>query len=420
MRLWQGLVIAAAALLLGACAGSNTDASYDKSALQGDAARAQVGNFPRPPELEPQISFWRNVYAAWSRGQVAFHDDRHMAVIYEVATLPGPIKEGYTPQQRDFIRARRALWKSRLENLQRKVSYNQPLSTSEQQLAAKITQAGGKGAVFGASERLRNQRGLRERFKRGLQISGRYDAEFRNIFRQAGVPEDFAYLPHVESSFQLNARSSAGATGVWQFTKGAARTYMTNHPALDERLDPVLAAKGAARYLSDAYDRLGDWALATTSYNHGIGGMGRAKERYGNDFVRIVRYYDGKYFGFSSRNFYASFLAARDVASQPQRYFPEGIRFDSPLNWDRVVLRQNAFPWDLASYYGVRNQQLISMNRAWTNAARNGRVSLPAGTEIWLPPGTLARVAEFGPSRLASAVPSASQAEQADCTGENC
>jgi membrane-bound lytic murein transglycosylase D len=71
----------------------------------------------------------------------------------------------------------------------------------------------------GAAMRVRSQRGIRERFKHGLEISRRYDRQFRKIFRDAGLPEDLAYLPHVESSFQPAAKSSAGAVGMWQFTK---------------------------------------------------------------------------------------------------------------------------------------------------------------------------------------------------------
>lgn len=421
MRIGYGLMTAAAALLLTACAGSNNEAPHDDTALSGaHAQHPYAHNFPRPPELEPQIGFWRNVYAVWSRGQVAFHDDRYMGLIYEVVSLPGPIEEGYTSDQRDFVRARGAMWKARLDDLQQKVSFHQPLSPSDQQLATRIAQVGGPGAIYGASERLRVQRGLRERFKRGLEISGRYDMLFREIFRQSGLPEDFAYLPHVESSFQVHARSSAGAAGVWQFTRGAARSYMTNHPALDERLDPVLAAHGAARYLGDAYDRLGSWPLAVTSYNHGIGGMGKAQAEFGDDFARIVQYYDGPNFGFASRNFYAEFLAARDIASQPQLYFPEGVRFETPLNWDRVVLRQDAFPSELALYYRVSKGQLLAMNQAWTSAAQGEQVSLPAGTQIWLPPGTLARAGKFNPNRVALTNPTAEPREIVECTGDGC
>lgn len=158
---------------------------------------------------------------------------------------------------------------------------------------------------------------------RGVEIGQRYDAQFRRIFRNAGLPEDLALLPHVESSFQYNAHSSAGALGIWQFTSGAAKMFMNGDSSAAARLDPINSTHGAARYLAYAYDKLGSWPLAVTSYNHGIGGMQRAKNAHGHDFVSIVKHYNGSAFGFASRNYYAEFLAARDIVSDPSRYISD-------------------------------------------------------------------------------------------------
>ncbi len=352
------------------------------------------GVFPRPAELEPQVAFWRNVYGVWSRRQVALHDDRYLGVVYEVVQLPGGLQEGMTSMQQDLVRERRQYWQYRLRDLEARTRAGQPLDVDGQALVAHFAQYAGSRALYGASDRVRAQRGLRERFKRGLEISGRYDATFRAIFRQVGLPEDLAYLPHVESSFQAHARSSAGAVGIWQFTRPAGRTFMTVNEAVDERLDPVASARGAARYLQSAYGKLGAWPLALTSYNHGIGGMQRAKSYYGQDFVRIVKNYDHPQFGFASRNFYAEFLAAREVARQPERFFPEGVRYEPPLNHDRVVLRRDSSLSAVASQYGVDRGRLIDMNPAWRDRVQADQALIPAGTEVWLPPGTLRRVVQ--------------------------
>ena len=163
---------------------------------------------------------------------------------------------------------------------------------------------------------------------------------------------------------------------------------MTVNAAMDERLDPVASAQGAARYLRYAHGLLGSWPLTVTSYNHGIGGMQRAKDYHGADIVRIVNNYDSPQFGFASRNFYTEFLAARDIASQPQRFFPEGLHYEPPLSGERVVLQQTMPVSEIARYYGVDRSQLIALNNAWTDAADADRVPVPAGTEIWLPAGT--------------------------------
>lgn len=361
--------------------------------------------FPAPPELQPQIAFWRQVYSSWGRHQVALHDNRYLDIIYGVVTLPGPIGESQTADQKNFVKGHIETLADLLRQVEYKTAANALLTPSEQALANHIkASSGGPSALSGASDRLRSQRGMRERFKRGLEISGRYDAAFRSVFREAGLPEDLAYLPHVESSFQNHAASSVGASGMWQFMPGTARQFGMLNAAVDERRDPVASAQGAARYLRGARDSLESWPLALTSYNHGVGGMKQAREAFGNDFAAIVRNYSGPGFGFASRNFYAEFLAARDIARNPQRFFPEGISYEPPLNLDRVRLRQTVSASTLASYYEVGLWELNGLNKAWNPAAQQGRIPLPAGTMVWLPAGTISRLVQRGTADQAIAL----------------
>jgi membrane-bound lytic murein transglycosylase D len=361
--------------------------------------------FPAPPEIQPQIAFWRTVYSVWGRQQVALHDDRYLDIVYGVLTLPGPVGESQTADQKDFVKGHYENLKDLLRQVEYKTAADAPLTPPEQALANHIkASSGGPAALVGASDRLRSQRGLRERFKRGLEISGRYDAAFRGVFREAGLPEDLAYLPHVESSFQNHAASSVGAAGMWQFMPGTARQFGMLNAAVDERRDPVASAQGAARYLRDAHDSLESWPLALTSYNHGVGGMKRAQDAFGNDFAAIVQDYSGPGFGFASRNFYAEFLAARDIARNPRRFFPEGVSFEPPLNLDRVRLRQTVDSSTLSSYYEVNLWELNELNKAWNPAAQQGRIPLPAGTLVWLPAGTIARLVQRGTADQALAL----------------
>jgi membrane-bound lytic murein transglycosylase D len=290
------------------------------------------GAFQKPGELEPAVEFWRKTYTVWHRSEVAIHDDRYLDVIYEVMVLPGYVDESLTSEQKELVRQRRDFWKAQLSVLESKLRHNAQMNANDRQMIAKLERSGRplNSVLKGAAERVRSQRGTRERFKRGLEISRRYDRQFRQIFRDAGLPEDLAYLPHVESSFQPAARSSAGAVGMWQFTKAAAKTFMPGG-RMDLCLDPIASAQGAARYLSYAYGKLGNWPMAITSYNHGIGGMKRAQNQVGGDFVRIVETYDSPLFGFASRNYYAQFLAVLEIASNPVAYFPEDLQYRPPL-----------------------------------------------------------------------------------------
>jgi membrane-bound lytic murein transglycosylase D len=334
IRIWLLLAIA---FVLNACSSTEPAVKRDitmsnRTIIQPRMASPQSfyrpaihsGTFQKPGELEPAVEFWRKTYTLWRRSEFAIHDDRYLDVIYEVMVVPGYVEENLTSEQKEMVNQRRDFWKVQLSVLESKLRYNVPLNANDRQIIAKLESNGRQlnSVLNGAAERVRSQRGTRERFMRGLEISRRYDRQFRKIFRNAGLPEDLAYLPHVESSFQPGAKSSAGAVGMWQFTKGAAKTFMPGGSKFDQRLDPFASAIGAARYLSYAYSKLGDWPSAITSYNHGVGGMKRAQNQIGRDFVRIVKTYDGPAFGFASRNYYAQFLAAREIASNPMQYLP--------------------------------------------------------------------------------------------------
>ncbi len=75
--------------------------------------------FPRPSEIEPQVRFWKKVYATWNRGQAAIHDKRHMNVVYEVVQIPGEAATASPPARRNSSRlvsmtggAASAIWKA--------------------------------------------------------------------------------------------------------------------------------------------------------------------------------------------------------------------------------------------------------------------------------------------------------------------
>ena len=363
-------------------------------------SREGAGPFPTLPTLAGNVEFWKQAFAEWSMAQVAVHDLDHPAVVYEVVELEGPLEFPYTDDQRDFVDDLRESWEDRLAELERKVEAGKPLSRDDKALALKITTRAGTDAIKDAHRRVRTQRGLKERFRRGLEISGRYNEQFRKIFREHGLPEDLAYLPHVESSFQGSARSSAGAVGVWQFTRSTGRSYMVVNSTLDERLDPTAAAYGAAKYLQEAYEKLGSWPLALTSYNHGVHGMAKAKKQFGTDFERIVLEYRSRSFGFASKNFYAEFLAAVEIAEAPERYFPEGIAYEPPLDLDQRKLTRRTSPGQLARQHGLPLEDLTALNPAWSRKAIRNGYALPVGTRVWLPRGGLERRAEAGPGGL--------------------
>lgn len=87
---------------------------------------------------------------------------------------------------------------------------------------------------------------------------------------EQGVPRELAALPFIESAFQYDALSHAGAAGLWQLMPHTARRFgLVVNDQVDERYDVHKASKAAAKYLSFLHNHYGEWPLALAAYNCG-------------------------------------------------------------------------------------------------------------------------------------------------------
>lgn len=112
-----------------------------------------------------------------------------------------------------------------------------------------------------------------------LKRSERIFAKVVPILRANGVPEDLKYLMAIESNFDPKALSSAGAAGLWQFTKSTAKEYgLEVSSEVDERYHIEKETVAACKYLLKAYDKYGDWMTVAASYNGGHNGISKRIE----------------------------------------------------------------------------------------------------------------------------------------------
>lgn len=112
-----------------------------------------------------------------------------------------------------------------------------------------------------------------------LKRSKRIFAKVVPILRANGVPEDLKYLMAIESNFDPKALSSAGAAGLWQFTKSTAKEYgLEVSSEVDERYHIEKETVAACKYLLKAYDKYGDWMTVAASYNGGQNGISKRIE----------------------------------------------------------------------------------------------------------------------------------------------
>ncbi len=334
---------------------------------------------PRPPELERDVQFWIRVYSEITTNQGFLHDERNLAVVYETLNFGAQS----TPRERQAaVDAAR----DRITAALRRVATGAaPLSAEDQRMKDMWGAEGTPLRLLEAARQIRFQLGQSDRFKEGIIRSGAWEAHIEDTFSSLGLPPELAALPHVESSFNPEAYSKVGAAGLWQFMRSTGRRYMRIESAVDERMDPFRSTEAAAQLLQYNYRVLGTWPLALTAYNHGAAGLRRAKQAQGtDDIVRIVRHHRSRTFGFASRNFYVSFLAALEIDRNPEKYFGP-IQRRSETRFQEVAMPAFVPVAALEKALKVERSTLRSLNPALLSSVWNGQRHVPRGYRLRLP-----------------------------------
>ncbi|MCU0304935.1 MAG: LysM peptidoglycan-binding domain-containing protein [Thermoanaerobaculales bacterium] len=225
----------------------------------------------------------------------------------------------------------------------------------------------------------------RNRIGTGLARSGAYLPMIRQKLERAGLPDEIAYLPLIESAFSVTAYSRARAHGMWQFISSTGRHYGLEVGSLvDERRDPVLSTDAAIAYLSDLHGEFGDWHLALAAYNSGAGNVRRAIRRSGSRDFWVLKSYLPR----ETRNYVPAFIASVIIAKDPGRWGFTAPA-EQPWTYDRVDVPDALDLQFLADRTGLGIDELRELNPAIR------RDLTPAGrtTTLWLPEGRGATVA---------------------------
>jgi membrane-bound lytic murein transglycosylase D len=388
---------AAAAAPAGSAGGATADAAAAESGPLAPPVAVPLALppsvIPRPKELEPDVHFWIRVYSEISTNEGFLHDQWNLSVVYATLRFEGL----NSPRDRQHkVDAER----ERIAAILHRLGHGEAPWDAESQRIHELWGKEGTPARFAqAADDMRFQLGQADRFRAGLARSGTWETHIAEVLANNGLPAEIAALPHVESSFDPAAYSKVGAAGLWQFMRSTGRRFLRIDGSVDERMDPFRETEAAAQLLSYNYRLLGNWPLAITAYNHGAEGMRRARDQLGDDIVRIVRQYRSPSFGFASRNFYVSFLAALTIDQNPEQYFGRLDR-GKDTTYQEIKLLSAASAPAVERTLGVDRSLLRSLNPALRPPVWNGQRQVPAGYVLRLPMTTQHWTAELLAQRL--------------------
>lgn len=122
--------------------------------------------------------------------------------------------------------------------------------------------------------------------------SVKYFKTIEKVFNQHGIPQQLKYLAIVESELHSNAKSGAGARGLWQLMPVTAKELgLRLSGKTDERTHTYRSTVAAAKYLRSLYADFGDWLLVLAAYNSGPGTVYKAIKKAGSrNFWALQKY----------------------------------------------------------------------------------------------------------------------------------
>lgn len=145
--------------------------------------------------------------------------------------------------------------------------------------------------------------------------SGRYFPMYERVMREMNMPEDLKYLSVAESAL-YQAKSWAGAVGLWQFMKATGRKYDLHVSSyVDERRHPEKSTYAAMEYLSDAYEKTNSWILSAAGYNMGVYGVQRRMnfQKSSNDYFDL-------FLNSETSRYIFRIVIIKEIMQHPEKY----------------------------------------------------------------------------------------------------
>jgi membrane-bound lytic murein transglycosylase D len=393
MKRVSALALVLFSLMIGSAYSADATPGFGSNlGLQSGVREASVvGPFQVPPKLRGRVDFWKDVFAKYGRNQVVIHHREFPQVVFGVLDFSAEAETmGDAELERYKDRVEKETVLSMKQQIRQLINGEDATTSFQESFVEKMRVIPEECRSYKRvldEDLIRTQTGIRERYAQAIGRAWKYLPVMEQIFTtEYGLPKELTRLPFIESSFDYTAYSSVGAAGIWQFMPRTARSHrMLVGRYVDERRDPVKATRGAAEYLRLAYQELGSWPLAITSYNHGVGGV-RSKVRAAgtSNIAEIIEHPSERFFGFASTNFYPEFLAAVEIFQDHDKYFPE-VSVQPPLRLVAYPVKSPMSTEHASRQLGVPLESLREANYALLDPVWRGATRIPAGYVLQVP-----------------------------------
>ena len=202
----------------------------------------------------------------------------------------------------------------------------------------------------------------RDSFVSAYQRSGMYQTAIMKEIKKAGLPEEFFWLPLVESMFKINAYSQARALGLWQFIPSTGYKFgLSRDEWIDERMDVQKSTEAAISYLKELHNMFGDWLTALAAYNCGEGRVLRVISRqhinYLDSFWDLYRQLPNE-----TARYVPRFLATLHIVKNPQKYGFDLSSIGKSVEFETVKVNKMMKFKDIAEKIGLTEETLHILN----------------------------------------------------------
>ncbi|MBC86974.1 MAG: hypothetical protein CL677_07315 [Bdellovibrionaceae bacterium] len=347
-------------------------------------------DFKIPEILQKRAGFWFDIYTIYGANDHVVHHVDYPWIVFDVVNTDH-IDQGkghrWTKyhKKRKYVRTQRIKIKNALRRLSKKRSFKNLKGLEKKLYDAMASLKGNRRAVFRhASVNMRSQLGQRDFFLEALVNSNKYLPFIEGHFESKGLPIELSRLPFVESSFNEKAYSKVGAAGIWQIMPKSAKGSLIKNDTLDERSSPFKSTIYAANHLKRDFRILGDWGMAVTAYNYGIGNIRKAKRQTrAKTIIDIINRNKSAAFGFASKNFYSSFVAVIHAEAYHNEIFKNISRLPA-LNVASAKLKRSIRAQSLTKLLNLSVEDVYHYNLELRNALQTN-ARLPKGFRIYFP-----------------------------------